>query len=229
MSVPGQTIINQEIAGKECVILLHGLARTSVSMNKLEKRLQQHGYKVINYDYPSRKATVEELSELAIMDALHSCEQDRAIATVHFITHSMGGILVRQYLARHECPKLGRVVMLSPPNRGSEIIDRLAHLPGFRFINGLAGLQLGTGENDIPKSLGPANFELGIITGNRSINLLLSCLIPGRNDGKVSLQSAQLEGMSDFLVLPHTHPFIMKSDTAIRQSIHFLQHGSFQR
>ena len=220
---------NNDLPGKECVILLHGLARTSTSMNKLEKRLLREGYVVVNYDYPSRKATVEELAGLAITEALALCEQQARVSRTHFITHSMGGILVRCYLADHDLPKLGRVVMLSPPNRGSEVIDKLSDVPGFRSFHGLAGLQLGTRERDIPKTLGEANFELGIITGNRSINPLLSLLIPGSNDGKVSLESARLEGMADFLVLPHTHPFIMKSDKAIAQSIYFLKHGRFQR
>lgn len=228
MSLTSQTN-NSEVSGKECVILLHGLARTSTSMNKLGKRLIRAGYAVVNYDYPSRHATVEELAESAISSALDLSEQQDRVNSIHFITHSMGGILVRYYLSQHELPKLGRVVMLSPPNNGSEVIDKLSHVPGFRLINGLAGFQLGTGSNDLPKALGAAHFELGIITGDRSINPILSYLIPGRNDGKVALESARLEGMSDFLILPHTHPFIMKSNEAIAQSIYFLKHGRFRR
>jgi len=228
MSNSSQTTHNDR-PGKEFVILLHGLARSSSSMKKLERRLLKEGYAVVNYDYPSRTATVEKLAEWAITEALDLCEQQARVSRIHFITHSMGGILVRCYLADHDLPKLGRVVMLSPPNSGSEVIDKLSDVPGFRFINGLAGLQLGTRERDIPKKLGEANFELGVITGNRSMNPFLSLLIPGSNDGKVSLESARLDGMADFLVLPHTHPFIMRSDEAIAQSIYFLKHGRFQR
>jgi len=219
---------NSDLPEKECVILLHGLARTSSSMKKLKKRLLQAGYVVVNHDYPSRKGTVEELSEKAIPEAIALCEQQARVSRIHFITHSMGGILVRCYLAAHELPKLGRVVMLSPPNSGSEVIDKLSEVPGFRIINGEAGQQLGTSEKDIPKILGEANFELGIITGNRSIDPFLSLLIPGSNDGKVSLESARLEGMADFLVLPVAHPLIMRSSEAIAQSIYFLRHGRFQ-
>jgi hypothetical protein len=139
----------------------------------------------------------------------------------------MGGILVRYYLSKKNLKNIGRVVMLSPPNQGSEAVDRLSSMPGFDFLNGPAGGQLGTGRNSVPQNIGPANFEVGIITGSRSINLFLSFLIPGKDDGKVSVESAKLEGMTDFLVLPHTHVFIMKSEGVIDQIIYFLRNGRF--
>ena len=91
-----------------------------------------------------------------------------------FVTHSMGGILVRQYLRQHSVPHLHRVVMLGPPNKGSEVVDVLGNTPGFHFINGDAGLQLGTGQGSVPNTLGPVDFDLGIIAGTRSINWILS-------------------------------------------------------
>ena len=118
--------------------------------------------------------------------------------------------------------------MLSPPNQGSEVIDKLSDAPGFTAIHGPAGIQLGTQEGDIPSQLGPANFDVGIITGNRSINLFLSMMIPGPDDGKVSIERAKLEGMADFLVVPHSHPFIMKRKLVIRQVLYFLEHGRFE-
>ena len=148
---------------------------------------------------------------------------------VHFVTHSMGGILVRFYLANHRLVNLGRVVMLSPPNQGSETVDKLANMPGFGWLNGPAGQQLGTDENSLPNRLGPADFELGIITGNRSINLILSTMIPGPDDGKVAVERAKLAGMADFLVVPHSHPFIMKKPLVIEQTQFFLEHGRFRR
>ena len=146
---------------------------------------------------------------------------------VHFVTHSMGGVLVRHYLSIKTIENLGRVVMLSPPNHGSEVIDALADKPGFEFINGPAGKQLGTGPESLLLVLGPANFELGVITGNRSINLINSMMIPDQDDGKVSVASAKLDGMADFLVVSHTHPFIMKARDVIEQAVLFLRHGCF--
>ncbi len=213
----------------ECVILLHGLLRTASSLEKMESALEGKGYQVVNLGYDSRAEKIETLSESAIPRDIAACEKNGAVNKIHFVTHSMGGILVRDYLSRHTLNNLGRVVMLSPPNQGSEAVDQLKALPGFDWLNGPAGLQLGTGVNSLPKKLGPANFTVGIITGNLSINLFLSSLIPGKDDGKVSVESAKLEGMADFLELPHTHVFIMKSDDVIEQTIYFLSHGRFNK
>ena len=119
--------------------------------------------------------------------------------------------------------------MLAPPNQGSEVADGLSESWLFNLINGPAGKELGMAGNSIPLQLGPANFEVGIIAGNKSINLILSLMIDGENDGKVSIKNTKLEGMKDFIVLPVTHPFIMKEEPAIRQTIHFLIYGMFRK
>src|SRR6202167_1388243 len=154
---------------QEDVILLHGLCRTSRSMVKMERALTEAGYKVRNVDYPSRTASVEKLADNAIGKAVADCEQDGA-AKINFVTHSLGGILVRSYLARHTISNLGRVVMLAPPNQGSEVVDKLGWVFLFKWINGPAGNELGTDKNSTPNQLGPANFPVGIIAGDRSIN-----------------------------------------------------------
>ncbi len=212
----------------ECVILLHGLARTYKSMLPLEKALQVKGYHVVNVDYPSRKFKIEKLAEDTIPQALAICHSNK-FRKVHFVTHSMGGILVRYYLSKNEIKILGRVVMLSPPNKGSEVIDKMGNMPGFYWFNGPAGQQLGTSEDSLSQKLGAVEFELGVITGNRSINIFLSLLIPGDDDGKVSVENVQVEGMSDFLILPHTHPLIMEAEDTIYQVIYFLQSGYFDK
>ena len=211
---------------EECVILLHGLVRSNSSMQNIEEKLLSEGYRTVNYDYPSRDFTIAELATNEIPKAIKECDQQQA-KIIHFVTHSMGGILIRYYLENNEIENLGRVVMLSPPNQGSEIVDELANVPGYDTINGPAGRELGTDAESVPLNLGPADYELGIITGNESINLILSQFIPGEDDGKVSVENAKLEGMTDFLVVPHSHPFIMKSDVVIEQVLYFLQNGSF--
>jgi len=210
-----------------CVILLHGLARTSSSMRKMGKALSAAGYLVHNISYSSREQSVDELASEVIPAAVESCTEN-GNRTINFVTHSMGGILVRYFLETNEVENLGRVVMLSPPNQGSEVVDKLGDMPGFDAVHGPAGDQLGTDDESVPIQLGPANFDVGIIAGNRSINVFLSMMIPGLDDGKVSIESAKLEGMSDFLVVPHSHPFIMKKDLVIRQVVHFLEHGRFE-
>ncbi len=210
-------------ATTECVILLHGLARSAHSMDKMAEKLTEHGYKVLNIDYPSRAYSIEELAEQTISDALKQCQG----MPVSFVTHSMGGILVRQFLSNHKLENLNKVVMLGPPNKGTEIVDKLSHLPGFSFINGEAGMQLGTGELSVPNQLGKANFDVGIIAGTQSINLLLSSLIPDTDDGKVSVESTKVDGMNDHIEMPTTHVFMMRNDAVIAQVICYLEQGKF--
>ncbi|NOZ54259.1 MAG: alpha/beta fold hydrolase [Gammaproteobacteria bacterium] len=212
----------------ECVVLLHGLARSSRSFSAMENALSEAGYHVINVDYPSRKHVIESLAEDYVTKAIAKC---RSVLTekIHFVTHSMGGILVRYYLANYSLDSLGHVVMLSPPNQGSEVVDKLGNFPGFYVLNGPAGQQLGTLAKSLPNKLGPVDYSVGVITGNKSINLILSTIIPGDDDGKVSIERAKVAGMSDYLVVPHTHPMIMSSKEVIRQTIGYLQNGKFYR
>ncbi len=210
----------------DSVILLHGLARSERSMQKLEKALLEQGYCVQNVSYESTRNNVARLAEQAIGPALAACAET---GRVHFVTHSLGGILVRQYLRNHQIGNLGRVVMLGPPNKGSEVIDKLRDFPGFYFVHGDAGLELGTGATSVPNKLGGADFDLGIIAGTRSVNLFLSNMIPGTDDGKVSVENTKLEGMRDHLEMEVTHTFMMRNDKVIDQVIHYLQTGKFKR
>ncbi|HHJ16678.1 MAG TPA: alpha/beta hydrolase [Gammaproteobacteria bacterium] len=213
------------VAG-ECVVLLHGLARTSDSMSDLEQALTEKNYVVANIDYPSREKKIEALSETAVQAGIDKCREQSA-TPINIVTHSLGGILVRQYLKVHELPELKRVVMLGPPNGGSEVVDRLRDVSFFNLINGPAGSQLGTGPEDIPAMLGPVDFELGVIAGTESINPVLSTMLPDPDDGKVSVENAKIEGMCGFITLPVTHTFMMTDDEVIRQALYFLDKGMF--
>ena len=213
-------------AASECVVLLHGLARSDNSMKKMETRLIKEGYHVVNVDYPSTKAAIDVLSKEAVERGLKACPKG---SSVHFVTHSLGGILLRYYLEESAIEKLGRVVMLGPPNQGSEVVDTLGGLSVFEWINGPAGLQLGTGKNSVPKKLGAANFDLGIIAGKQSINWMNSMMLPGADDGKVTVENTKLEGMNDHITMKVTHPFLMKNEKVIRQVIYYLKNGEFKR
>ncbi|HVN96643.1 MAG TPA: alpha/beta fold hydrolase [Syntrophorhabdaceae bacterium] len=208
------------------VVLLHGLARTSGSMQGLEEYLLRQGYQVLNIDYPSRKYGISKLARL-IRDEI--ILKTAGAEKVDFITHSMGGIILRYIQKNYPLPNLGRVVMLSPPNHGSEVVDKLGSLWIFGYINGPAGRELATNKDGITQTLGKVNFELGVITGDRSINWINSLMIPGKDDGKVSVESAKIDGMTDFLVVHVSHPFIMNDRTVMAQCLYFLQNGKFQR
>ena len=209
-----------------CVILLHGLVRTSFSMRSIENALQKENYRVINIGYPSRKNSIEELAVSTIKSALQQCQNNQEI---NFVTHSLGGILVRQYLSEHDISNLNRVVMLAPPNKGSEVVDKLKNVPGFHFINGEAGLQLSANPNSLPNQLPDADFDVGIIAGNSSLNFIFASMISGENDGTVSVENTKLAGMKDHLVLPTNHTFIMYNKDVIKQVVYYLKHGQFKR
>ena len=210
------------------VILLHGMCRTPASMARMERALESEGFVVVNAGYPSRTAGIEALSEAAIGAALDRPEL-RDCPTIHFVTHSLGGILVRSYFSRHAPGRLGRVVMLGPPNQGSELVDRLGHWWLFGKLNGPAAAELGTAADSTPNTLGAVRFECGVIAGDRSINWINSAMIRGSDDGKVSVEHTKLEGMTDHIVIHATHPFLMRNKTSIRQTIHFLRNGQFDR
>ncbi|MCL7967388.1 MAG: hypothetical protein M8857_09770 [marine benthic group bacterium] len=207
-------------------MVVHGLGRTPASMALLAERLEGAGYRVVNFGYPSRSEPIEDLVDRLEAELGRCCRN--AEDSVHFVTHSMGGVLVRALLARREEPHLGRVVMLSPPNQGSEIVDAFADTPVLRAILGPAGVRLGTDAGGIADQLPPVRFELGIITGDRSLDPIGSWLIPGPDDGKVAVENARVEGAADFRVIPASHTFIMNRPDVAEEVVHFLQTGRFQ-
>lgn len=207
------------------LVLLHGLGRSAGSMAALERYFEDLGYRVVNVDYPGRFHGIAALVEDIAGTIAPLCEDEGA--KVHFVTHSMGGILLRYYVKHHGCPALGRAVMLAPPNQGTELVDLLGEGEIFRWAAGPAAQELGTGPGSILPELGPVDFELGVIAGNVQIPVS-SALIPGEDDGVVSVESTRVEGMKDFLVVPSTHSFIMTSRTVLEQARHFIETGAFR-
>ena len=209
----------------QCVVLLHGLARTALSMERMKGSLEEEGYRVVNIDYPSREHRIEELAPMAIEAGLSGCGEESS--RVHFVTHSLGGILVRYYFANNTFDRLGRVVMLAPPNHGSEAVDTLGDLPGFEWLNGPAGYQLGKGDESVPLQLPQPDFEFAVIAGDRTIDPITSAVLDDPDDGRVSLDDTRLDGMTDFRVVGASHAFIMQNGDVIRLVKNFLAHGSF--
>jgi len=210
----------------ECVVTLHGLGRTRLSMALLASRLEDAGYAVHNLGYPSRSAPIEALVAV-VGEGFAACRRE-GHRPVHFVTHSLGGILVRTWLQRGLPADLGRVVMLAPPNRGSAVAERARDAPWFRWFTGPAGQALGTGDDALPRRLAPLPVEIGVIAGT-AVYPVFSAWIPGPDDGLVAVDSTRLEGMRDFLVVPRGHTFIMNSHDVARQAIAFLRHGAFAR
>jgi pimeloyl-ACP methyl ester carboxylesterase len=212
----------------ECVVLLHGLNRSWRAMRDMAEGLQAQGFTTINVDYPSQSGTIDEVAPLAVDTGLAACRKTGA-TRIHFVTHSIGGILLRYSVDKSPVNDLGRVVMLAPPNQGSEIVDRTGSWPGAEIFSGKAGLQLGTGPDSVPSKLGPVEFELGIIAGTGTMNPWMSAMLPDPDDGKVSVESTRVAGMDDFLLVDNNHHYITESEDVIRNTGYFLRHGHFEK
>lgn len=211
----------------DTIVLLHGLGRTARSMKYMTERLDEAGYHVVNIPYPSRKQNIDTL-----VKNLHKILEECCLKTasrLHFVTHSLGGILVRVYLSHSRPDNLGRVVMLSPPNKGSDVVDFFGQYRLFKYFFGPAAAELRTDPQSLPNRLGPADFEVGIITGDRTIDPISSWIIDGDDDGKVSIEQARLEGMAAFQVAHVSHAFIMKDPEVVSEVIYFLKTGNFAK
>lgn len=216
-------MFSQTALAKDCVILLHGVLRDAGSMRMIENDLIKHGYFVVNDGYPSTSDTIENLSEIYIPKAIAKCPKNTSI---NFVTHSMGGIMVRAYYKAHPQQKPNRVVMIAPPNQGSEVIDDEL-FKWFGGISGKSGAELGTDNMSLPNQLGAVDYPVGIIAGDASINPLFSDVIKGIDDGAVGVDRTHVEGESDWVLLKFTHSFAMYNVTVRKQALAFLQNGRF--
>ncbi len=213
----------------ECVILLHGMGRTYHSMDDMQEAVTEAGYHTVNLDYPSTQKDIVSIAREHLPLALNQCEQFNP-TVIHFVTHSLGGIVIRKALLENRPAKLGRVVMLSPPNQGSVVAETLKNWWFYAWLNGPAGQQLSTTPDSVPNQLAQVDYPVGIITGDRHtfFDAWFSHLIPGEDDGKVSVKRAKVDNMSDFLVVHQSHPFIMNSNYVQAEAVHFLNHGIFK-
>ncbi len=213
-------------ATQDGVVLLHGISRTPRSFKRMQRTIEGEGYAALNLGYASRRKTLEALAE-DIHPAIELFASGLT-GSVHFVGHSMGGLLARVYIARYRPQRLGRVVMLGTPNSGSEIADRLKNIGAFRAFFGPAGQQLGTRRSAVDDAmLPPVNYPVGIIAGNRSIDPVAGTMLPKPHDGRVSVANTKLLGMADHVVVAASHPWLVRNSVATEQTIAFLRDGKF--
>ncbi|MCB1721305.1 MAG: alpha/beta hydrolase [Rhodospirillales bacterium] len=239
---------------KDFVVLLHGILRSKLDMLPLEKFLEKNGFETINILYPSREMSLEEITSFVkdtieehisqshlSSDETQGASRSKTYASdaatlsegkerrLNFVTHSMGGLIARYFIATHKPENLGKVVMLGPPNTGSEFADFLNDNkwlgPIFRSIFGPASAQLKTNYKHID---GDITYPLGIIAGSTSINPLAPWILDGQHDGIVPVERTKIAGMSDHIVIPANHSFMMFSPDVMKQTLYFLENSAFK-
>lgn len=214
---------------KEIIVLLHGILRSKMDMQLLNNHFQKNGYDTLNILYPSREQNLEDLSDF-VHQKIINFPKYSAKTTLNFVTHSMGGLITRYYIARNKPKNLGKVVMLGPPNTGSEFADWLSETnilaPIFKTVFGPASQQLRTNYDHIDQTI---TYPLGVIAGNLSINPLAPWILDGEHDGVVPVERTKIEGMTDHIVIAATHSFMMFNPDVMSQALHFLKHNEFKR
>jgi len=195
-------------------------------MGRIGRFLAGQGYQVVNIGYPSRRYPIQGLAACIANSIRVHCSD--WVQTIHFVTHSLGGIVLRCYLQDHPLPNLGRVVMLAPPNQGTQLADRFMGNWFYRWMVGPVGDQLGTGDTSVPLQLGAVDYPVGVIAGDKSLNPIFSRLIPGPDDGRIPVERTQLAGMTDFITVPYSHSLMMYYREVIQQTAQFLAQGHFR-
>ena len=220
--------MNKAMAQREndqLVILLHGIMKSSKKMKGLAEFLRKNQFDVCNISYPSTKFPLEEL-----VDIIHDeISQASALSynNISFVGFSMGGLLTRAYLNKYKPDNLGNVVFIGTPNNGSEVADFFKNYKLYKMLCGPAGQQLVTDQEEFKKILGMPDYDFGVVAGNFTVNLLLSRIINKPNDGKVSVESTKLQGMSDHIVLRTSHPFMIRNKKIWQYALNFLNHTKF--
>lgn len=195
------------------VIMIHGLGASSAYFRPLEKALKAEGYSTIRVGYPSTRYSIEKLSDQIFPLILKKTADKNK--KIHFVTHSLGGLLLRYYLHDNTIENLGIVIMLAPPNRGSEIIDFYKENSIVSSLIGPAAMQMGTEKTDLPHLLGDAYFSPIIIAGTKSYSEYFSSILPGDDDGKISVFNCSINGMKELITLPYTHEQIVRRKETI--------------
>ncbi len=217
-------IENIQPPSKHLVLLVHGILRSTGTFSALENALIEAGFDAVAISYPSSQGTIEEHAEglARLLDRQEGSE------TVSFVTHSMGGLVLRHLLSR-DAPwtrriSVRRIVLIAPPNQGSAVARLLKDIPAYRWIYGAAGQQLTPAEvSKIPLIQHP----FAIVAGGTGDGEGFNPLLPGDDDGTVALAETRLEGALDFLVVPEIHAVISNHRDTIRATINFLKHGKF--
>ncbi len=225
MSFAGTPRAVSDRSDSDCVVLLHGLAESPLTMAAVEAALRSGGYTVANIAYPSTSEPIEALMTRYVEPLF---DQFREAKRLHFVTHSLGGVLLHSALSARLPANLGRVVMTAPGLKGSEALEVYRRSWLFRMLFGPAASQSGTGQDAFARVLDQqARYPLGVIAGCVSLDPVANLVVPWPHDGKISVARTRIQGMADHIVLMTPHDLTASDPVAIAQILHFLAHGHF--
>ena len=211
----------------DTVVLLHGLGRSASAMSQLAERLEVFGFNVVSVDYDSLKRSPDEILHDVASQIDACCDQQRGHTNkgrIHFVGHSLGGLLARAYLEENSPPNLGHVVAIGSPAKGTPIVDRYRGRWWFELLGPMAN-SLGTDQGSFAATLGKPTYPLGVIAGSRQRDN--DDLLPGEDDGLVTVKSTRVDGMTDFLKVNAGHADLRYSEDVARQTALFLRTGKF--
>ena len=217
-AITATTAREEATAPRETVVLLHGMGRSRLSMLVLKGRLEKAGYAVLNFPYAPPLEKLDTITGNLDLFLRQHVKTDR----YHLVGHSLGNVIIRSAFKQELRPGLGRVVMLAPPNKPAHLATVLKDVDVYQWTTGDSGQKLSS--EDFYKTLPVPNVEFGVIAGDRGQKLTFK----EPNDGIITVESTKLEGMKDWLLLHHTHTFMMNSRDTAEQCIHFLQTGTFR-
>lgn len=214
-----------EMETKEKVILIHGFARNNMSMWKLASSIEKAGYEVERVGYKSLRKNIDEIKKIVFKQFDKNI--DSKYEKVHFVGHSLGGLLIRSYLGNHNVKNLGNVVLIGSPSHGTEAVDYYKDKKWFKLTGPIA-VELGTNGSKFLESLTQPYYNLGVIAGNKEIKLF-EHVLKGQDDGLVRVESTKIKGMSDFIIIKANHAGMRFNKNVAHQTISFLKNGKFKK
>lgn len=211
---------------RHMVLLIHGLGRSADAFNQMQEALRQAGYDAASVNYPSTRQSIS--AHAANLE--HLIEALEEVDTISFVTHSLGGLVIRDMLSRDGAWKsrlhVHRIVMIGPPNQGSHLAQKLRRVPGYQFLTGESGRELSSG---FASGLPIPEAEFGIIAGGRGNDVGFNPLLPGDDDGFVTVAETRLDGVRDHLIVNTTHGLLDDHPITIESTIRFLRTGCFRQ
>jgi hypothetical protein len=218
----------------KAVVILHGLFRTRSSMARLREAIATKGeYKVFCMGYPTTRGTLADHSE-SLDSVVRSLD---GFSEINFIGMSLGNLVVRHWLSEFASggrslpghQQFGRMVMLVPPNRQPELANKLVRGALVEFVAGPAAQQLAaSGWKTVEANLATPHFQFGILAGGKGDSRGYNPLLPGDDDGVITVESTRLPGARDFRIVPTLHSFIMNDQKVHEMTVRFLAHGYFE-